>query len=269
MIKRIYLEITNKCNLNCSFCTNSKGDSFIDLKTIENYLIQIKEICDYIYLHVLGEPLLHPNINEILDLLDKYNFKLQLVTNGTLLKNNIHILSHKCIRKLAISLHSVNNLSMDNEYFDTIDKIIENTKTNIELRFYQKDQLDNKLNDYLNKLINKYSLTKTSKINSYKLKENVFIQYEDFFIWPNINDPLYEENGTCLGSKTQIAILHNGDVVLCCLDSNGHTKIGNINENKLKDILLSDIYINTINNFNNNKLTFELCKHCHYRKRFL
>ena len=65
-MKRVYLEITNACNLNCSFCTNKKGTNFMSLDDIDNYLNQIKEFGNYIYLHVLGEPLLHPNFNEIL-----------------------------------------------------------------------------------------------------------------------------------------------------------------------------------------------------------
>ena len=64
-IKRVYLEITNACNLDCPFCTNNKGQSFMNIDTIKNYLFQIKQISDYVYLHVLGEPLLHSNLNDI------------------------------------------------------------------------------------------------------------------------------------------------------------------------------------------------------------
>ena len=66
MIKRIYLEITNACNLNCPFCENEKGHYFMPIDIIKDCLKQIKEVCDYVYLHVLGEPLLHPDIEEIL-----------------------------------------------------------------------------------------------------------------------------------------------------------------------------------------------------------
>ena len=71
MIKRIYFEITDACNLNCPFCTNEKGNTFVDLDTCTRVLKQIKEVCDYVYLHVLGEPLLHPDIEKILDYCDK------------------------------------------------------------------------------------------------------------------------------------------------------------------------------------------------------
>ena len=115
MIKRIYLEITNACNLNCPFCENDKGNSFMDIEKIKNILSQIKEVCNYIYLHVLGEPLLHPNIEEILTYCDNLDLNVQLVTNGLLLYKDL--LKHKCLRKLSISLHAVNNLNIDYSYF--------------------------------------------------------------------------------------------------------------------------------------------------------
>ena len=74
----------------------------MNLNDINNYLDQIKEFGNYIYLHVLGEPLLHPNFNEILKLLDDKGFNLQLVTNGILLNKYPDLLTHKSLRKLSI-----------------------------------------------------------------------------------------------------------------------------------------------------------------------
>ena len=36
----------------------------------------------------------------------------------------------------------------------------------------------------------------------------------------------------------------------------------------MEDILNSSKYINTINNFNNNKAYLDICKHCSYKERF-
>lgn len=268
MIKRVYLEITNKCNLKCPFCTNEKGNSFMEIDDINNYLNQIKEFTDYIYLHVLGEPLLHPNFESILNLLDEKNMKLQLVTNGTLLKN-INILKHKCLRKLSISLHSVNNLNINDNYFKTIDSLLNfKTNTNIELRFYDYDSLDIKLKSYLDKLKIRYKLNETPKKNSYKINNNTYIYFSDMFNWPSIDSNINNQYGTCKGAKEQIAILVNSDVTICCLDPKGYNKIGNLKEKTLNEILNSDEYINIIKELNNNKLIKNLCKHCEYRQRF-
>lgn len=267
-MKRVYLEITDSCNLNCPFCSYDKGNNFLSLDKIENYLLQIKKYCNYIYLHIIGEPLLHPNFNEILDILDRYDMYLQLVTNGTLLYRYKDILKHSCLRKLSISLHSINNIDINDDYFDVIDSLISNDDVNIELRFYDFDNLDDKLNRYLNSLIDRYDLKITSKDNSYRIKDNVYIYYSNLFKWPDIDDKFISDEGYCLGGKDMIAINSKGDVCICCLDPKAINKIGNMNENSLDEILESPIYKEHLDNLKKHKLTFELCKKCTYRSRF-
>lgn len=269
MIKRIYLEITNACNLDCPFCHNNKGQSFMSLDTISNYLTQIKEITDYVYLHVLGEPLLHKDIEKVFDITDNLNLNVQLVTNGTLLKEHLQILKHKSLRKLSISIHSTNNIDIDSTYFNTIDSILNtNNDFYLDLRFVQYEKLDTKTKAYFNNLITKYNVEYKPEIKSYKLKNNIYLNILDEFKWPNINDPILGESGKCKGAVDQIAILHDGRVTICCLDSNGYNEIGNLNKEKLIDIINSNKYQSIINNFKNNKLSFELCKKCSYRLRF-
>lgn len=269
MLKRIYLEITNACNLDCPFCSNEKGNNFMSLNEIDNYLKQIKIHCNYIYLHILGEPTLHPYFDEILSLLDQYELKLQLVTNGTLLSRYPNILNHKCLRKLSISLHSVNNINVSRDYFRTINHLIDSiTDTKLELRFYDKENLSNQLNDYLNFLKTTFKFQITAKQNSYELKPNVYVYFENLFRWPNINDPFISNTGTCHGAIDMIAINSNSDVTICCLDPKAYNKIGNLKENTLSNILSSDIYLKYVNDFRNNKITSELCSKCSYRLRF-
>ena len=269
MIKRVYLEITNSCNLDCLFCHNSKGNSFMDLDDIKNYLNQIKEVCNYVYLHVLGEPLLHKDIEKIFEYADSLHINVQLVTNGTLLKNHLDILKHPSLRKLSISIHSINSIDIKDSYFETINKIIENNNNKfIELRFYDPSNLDDKLNKYLTHLLHEYNIQNTSKLSSYKLKDNIYIYYQDIFKWPNIDDEIISYTGKCRGAIDQLAILNDGRVTICCLDSNGYNTIGNLKEKKLIDIINSNDYKEVINNFKNNKLSFDLCKRCSYRLRF-
>ena len=267
-MKRVYLEITNACNLNCPFCTYEKGNSFLSIEEIRDALIQIRDYCSYIYLHILGEPLLHPDFDTIMDLLDEYGFKLQLVTNGTLLHKHPDILDHECLRKLSISLHSINNIEVDDSYFKSIDKLIENNDKIIELRFYDKDSLDEKLNNYLEDLKERYTCRGTSKVNSYRLKDNLYIYFEKMFRWPDINDPVIGMNGTCHGAIDMIAINSNLDVTVCCLDPKALNRIGNLKTAKLKDILESQEYLDYITSFKNHQLRSALCQRCSYRLRF-
>lgn len=268
-MKRVYLEITNACNMDCDFCTYEKGHNYLSLDEIKDYVKQIKPFCNYIYLHVLGEPLLHKDFEDILNVLDDNDMNLQLVTNGTLLYKYPDILQHKCLRKLSISLHSINNVEVSNRYFETINNLIEsNNNKTIELRFYNKNNLDQKLNNYLKYLSDKYGLELTKKDNSYRLKENVYVYFEEYFRWPDINDEVIGYDGTCLGAIDMIAINSNSEVSICCLDPKGYNSIGNLKESPLSEILESKKYKDYINSFKNHKIISELCSKCSYRLRF-
>lgn len=228
-MKRVYLEISDACNLRCPFCTYEKGNSFMSLAQIDDYTSQIKPYCNYIYLHILGEPLLHPDFEKILDILDQKGFQLQLVTNGTLLHRFLTLDEHPCLRKLSISLHSYDHCKEKNHYFETIDALITmDHPFNIELRFYNEESLSEDLKDYKNKLIKQFGIEKTKRSSSYLLKKNVYLYEEDFFRWPDINDPYISDTGTCRGGIDMIAINHEGKVGLCCLDPKAHTMIGDI-----------------------------------------
>ena len=65
--KRVYVEITKRCNLNCSFCVKENSEqkdlSLSDFKMIAD---QLPELTSTVYYHILGEPLLHPELDEML-----------------------------------------------------------------------------------------------------------------------------------------------------------------------------------------------------------
>lgn len=271
MIKRIYLEITNSCNLNCPFCEANKKNDIMCLDDVKRNLDEIKKITNYVYLHILGEPLSHPFFNDILDYCDKLTLNIQLVTNGTLLHKYPDIFKHPSLRKLSISIHSIDNLNIDNSYFKTINRLL-NTSRNenqyLELRFYDLPNLKAKAKKYYDYLKENYALSNTTKIGSYKINDNSYLYIQDLFHWPNINDKYISNHGKCLGAINMLGILCNGDVVMCCLDPSGHTKIGNIYDNKLIDILNSKEYLNIIDNLKKGILISPLCQRCTYRLRF-
>ena len=268
-MKRVYLEITDECNLNCPFCSYPKGHSFMNYKDIEDHIRQIKEYCRYLYLHILGEPLLHPDLDEILDLLDEEKMSLQLVTNGILLHRYPDLLNHDCLRKLSVSMHSVSHLQISDDYFRTIDHLIENdNKKNIELRFYDKKTLDDRLLVYLKHLEDVYGFEETSKKDSFRLKNHVYVYFSELFEWPQIDAPFVSEQGICHGAIDMIAINVHHDVTLCCMDPKAYNSIGNLKEKDLSEILSSDKYLNYLKEFRQHRFSSDLCKRCSYRTRF-
>lgn len=264
MYKKIYIEITNNCNLACDFCIKNKRIkkymSFDEFKTILN---KIKKYTNYIYLHILGEPLLHPEINKFIDYASK-NFNVNITTNGYLINN---IINNDNIRQINISLQSYNELygiSLEdymNNIFKTVD--ILKDKTYISYRFWVKNKYSKNILDMINKKYNTNLKIDNIKNNS-TIKKNVFISINEEFTWPDLNNNKINENGTCYALKDHIGILVDGTVVPCCLDSKGDIKLGNIFKDDLETIINSSRYQNMLNNFKNNKKCEELCKRCNY-----
>lgn len=272
--KKIYIEITNICNLNCSFCSkDNRIKESISLTNMEELLKKINDYTDYVYLHVKGEPLLHPKLKEILDLCEKYHKKVNITTNATLLKAKEKILSHPAIRQINLSVHSENQeKNYLEEIFEVTDKLKEK---NIVYRFWtmNDNNLNKKSTELVEKIINHYKLSpeiveKIKTDNNIKINSNTYVNKANQFVWPNINNDYYNDKGYCYALKDQLAILVDGTVVPCCLDSDGIINLGNIYSNTLEDIINSSRYQKMRSGFCNRKVTEELCKHCSYKERF-
>lgn len=261
MYKKVYLEITNNCNLDCSFCIkNNRDKKFITIEEYKKVLEKLKNYTKYLYFHVSGEPLLHPYINDLINLA-KNKFNINITTNGYLIKR---IKDNHNIRQINISLHSFSNkynISLEN-YMSNIFEVIDNLKedTYFSLRFWVNNEYNTKIIEMIN---NKYH-TNLKLETGFKIANNVFVSVNKEFIWPDLENDYYSEEGTCYALRDHIGILVNGDVIPCCLDANGIIKLGNIYLENLKDIINSDRYKNMINGFKNNKKCEELCKKCNF-----
>ena len=146
--KKIYLEITNACNLSCSFCIkNQRHIKYLTINEFNSILDKLEPYTDYLYFHVLGEPLMHPNINNFIELAS-HRFNVQITTNGYLIDK---ITNQDNIRQLNISLHSFDpkyKISLEeymNNIFNVIENLLENN-TYISLRLWVN-------NDYQAKMV--------------------------------------------------------------------------------------------------------------------
>ena len=256
--KKIYLEITNSCNLDCSFCIKNKREKmFMSMNNFKLILNSIKDYTDYIYLHVLGEPLLHLQFNEMVDYASK-NFKINVTTNGYLINN----IKTNNIRQLNISLHDFSpkyNINL-NTYLDNIfNKIDSLNNTYISLRLWVKNEYNNDIIKYIN---NRYSVNVVGE--SFKINDHIFINNFHEFIWPDLNNDYFNEIGTCYALTDHIGILVDGTIIPCCLDSRGDIALGNIFIDDLYDIINKEKVVNMINGFKQKKKIENLCKHCNF-----
>ena len=272
--KKIYIEITNNCNLNCSFCSEVlKPRRNITIEEFEKVLDKIKGYTEYIYLHVKGEPLIHKDIINFINKAEEYNLKANLTTNGTLFDKYAKELG-KCsnLNKINFSLHSENN--KDNyleDIFNNVKYLSKDTTVIYRLWTLKNNCLDDNSQKIVDTIKDYYNLSpeivdKIKNENNVKISSTIYVDKDNEFSWPSINN--HKSCGYCYALNTHIAILVDGTVVPCCLDSNGVINLGNIYKDSLEDIINSDRYQNLLKSFRDRKPCEELCKSCTFKEKF-
>lgn len=258
----------------------------MSLASFEEVLSKIDGHGSYIYLHLKGEPLLHPDLDGVLTACDQHGVKVTITTNGTLLQDRRDILvKHSCIRQISISLQSYEG-ELGNDawahYFEgvlgVVNQLRVETQIITELRLWNyEDEASIEIDGHNNLVISLieerlaldhpiYGQLKKGK--GIKIADRVYLSQSYEFQWPDINLPIINDLGTCYGLRQQIGILVNGDVVPCCLDSEGDMVLGNIFETEFETIISSKRASEMVQGFENREIVEALCQRCGYRKRF-
>jgi len=88
----IYL--THQCNLNCDFCAQRVWDSDyeITMEQVERFCTLCNDVPAPFIRISGGEPLAHPNIEDIIDMLVHMRSRVGMFTNGTLLHHHESII---------------------------------------------------------------------------------------------------------------------------------------------------------------------------------
>ncbi len=235
---------------------------------------KIRPYTDYIYLHVLGEPLLHPQLDKILALAEAANLNVNITTNGALINHKKEILLSRSVRQINISLHDAEeNIALQNLdfYFDTIFNFALKAadKTYVNFRLWNSGEA--KSIDFNNiciiKIATKFNISEND-LKTYdsktgiKLGNRIFLQHAPRFDWPDGETSRNKWTKNCYALRDHIAILCDGTVVPCCLDADGNMNLGNIFTEDLREIILSERALKIKNGFQNNKITQEFCKSC-------
>ena len=272
---KVYVEISNICNLSCSFCPGTtRKPRRMSTEEFKTVLDKTKPYTDYIYFHLLGEPLCHPDLAEFLKISDEMGFKVIITTNGTLLnKNEDVLLSSKSHYKTVISLHSFeandNKISFEKYLEDCFSyaKTAENKKI-VVLRLWNNGGKDSLNDEILAKLESYFPKPWAEERNGTRIGEKIYIQYGDKFDWPTLESDNIDEKVFCYGLRDQIGVLVDGTVVPCCLDNNGTISLGNIFEKDLEEIINSEKAQSIYNGFSSRNACEELCKRCSFVRKF-
>lgn len=273
--RKIYLEISNICNLKCSFCPGTKRiPSIMDEHQFASLMPKLRPWSDYLYFHLMGEPLLHPKLEAFLKIAGDYGFRVILTTNGTLLSSRKDVLLHAPgLHKVNISLHSFEandgNRSFDAYIDDCIQyaKGAEGKKLTV-FRLWNQGGLDRQNQFILDHLKKAFPADWKAEPRGTRIGDRVYLEYGDKFDWPDWNAPENGERIFCYGLRDQIGVLSDGTVVPCCLDHDGCIPLGNLFETDLADILESKTAQDIYSGFSAGVAAHPYCRHCGYAKRF-
>ncbi len=273
--QKIYLEISNVCNLRCAFCPGTRREK--RLMTQEEFaalMPRLRPYSDFLYFHLMGEPLCHPMLEPFLELAGQAGFRVILTTNGTLLKRQQEILLRSpALHKVNISLHA-----------------FEANDCQVPFREYLRDCLEFG-QAAQGKIITVYRLWNSGGAGALNaqieqalrgafpqqwregrkgtiLGDRVFLEHGDKFDWPDLTAPEGTGRVFCYGLRDQIGILCDGTVVPCCLDHEGDLALGNVFRQELEEILDSPRARAIYEGFAHREAAEELCRKCGYARRF-
>lgn len=278
MLKRAYIEITNSCNLACSFCPGTRRAQ--RSMSVDEFRLLARRLAGhvtYLYLHVMGEPLLHPQLEAILATAGELGFRVCITTNGTLLGSRGGVLlAEPCLHKVSISLHSMegNGVAQLRRYLEQCWAFAGQAARGgaiCALRLWNiggQDRRNGEILDFLAQQLGRSPLAcPQSRPGSWRLGERLYLEQAERFDWPDLTAP-QRDTRFCLGLREQIAVLADGTVVPCCLDHEGDIPLGDLFRQELADILASPRAAALYDGFSRAQPSEELCRRCGYATRF-
>lgn len=272
---KIYIEISNVCNLSCAFCPGTKRrPQIMGEAEFSALLPKLRPWTDYLYFHLMGEPLCHPHLETYLRLAGEEGFKVIITTNGTLLSKMQNVLlSAPALHKVNVSLHAfeANDLQMPfKDYLDgclNFGKAAEGKKL-ISYRLWNgggQDALNQQILDTMKQYFPEEWVQERKGI---RIGQRVYLEYGDKFDWPDLNAADGGEKVFCYGLRDQLGVLCDGTVVPCCLDHEGDLALGNLLTDSMEDILDSPRAKAIFDGFSAGVAAEELCRKCGYARRF-
>lgn len=259
--KKLFVEITSACNRTCSFCPpTARLPAFLSVDQFRIIAAQAATLTQHLYLHVKGEPLLHPKLGDFLGVAHEVGLRVHLVTNGTLIDQvSSRILGHPALHQVNFSLHSFEDTqALVDDYLHPIVAFTRQASalggTIVTLRFWRRP--DPRIQTFFEREF------------PVALPPNTFYHYEQEFEWPSLDGPVRGLSGFCLGLRDQAAVLVDGTIVPCCLDGEGAVALGNVFTDGLTASLDSPRARALYQGFTEQTCVEPLCQRCGFRERF-
>ena len=258
----------------------------MDLNTFDRLNFELKDITNELAYHIVGDPLVLTNLSEYLNISKKHNLKVNITTTANnISQKHYEALLNPTIKQINFSLNSYNANSHKKSFDEYIEPILEFVKFAqeskheyfINFRIWNLDEQESakefnlkvfdRLNNFFSSNLNIDEIYQ-NKPKNIRVARKIFINFDEYFVWPNLKNEVVSQKGFCYGLNSHFGILSNGTVVPCCLDLDANINLGNIQKSTIKEILQGQRAKEMINGFKNNILKEELCQKCEYRTRF-
>ena len=280
MLKKAYLEITNLCNLSCVFCPGTRRPTgFLTPEDFSLLAGRLRPHTEYLYLHLMGEPLAHPQLEEILRRAGALGFRVMITTNGTLLEERGRLLlASPAVERVSVSLHSFEGNEGDGlaDYLDRCLRFACSASAGgkrCALRLWNLDGAGTRGANRQNGAI--LSTLKGAFPGPWKegrrgttLAPGVFLEWGEVFDWPDLSAPEGDGPTFCYGLRDQVGVLWDGTVVPCCLDHEGDIPLGNLYRQTLAEILESPRARAIYDGFSRGRASEPLCRRCGFARWF-
>ena len=251
---RFWIESTDMCNLKCIMCLNksvpAEKKGFMDLELYKKIIDEVSGYAQDICLSHRGEPLMHPDIFEMIEYAKKKGLYIRLHTNATLLTEGN-------TRELLESGLDLISFSFDGYDKETYEKIrvnanFDETLNNIANLLKLKREMNKKSPYTILEVIEFPEYTqemKQAKRKKFQMKLNS-MHLDEFIIkklhnWAGDYSLETEKKKSknylpCTFPWYASVILWDGTVVPCPQDFFGNYQIGNVSANMLSELWNND-----------------------------
>lgn len=279
-LRKAYLEITNVCNLRCEFCPGTRREpGFLTPEEFQTLAGRLRPHTEYLYLHLMGEPLLHPQLEDILVRAEGLGFKVMITTNGTLLDRRGELLcTSEAVEKVSISLHSFEGNEREGleNYLESCIGFAQracDAGKKCALRLWNLDGADTRgarrrNGEILAALEAAFPGSWREGRRGTTLIPGIYLEWGEKFNWPDLSAAEGDGHCFCYGLRDQVGVLWDGTVVPCCLDHEGDVPLGNLYNQPLEEILNSPRAQAIYNGFSQRNAREALCRRCGFSRRF-
>ena len=272
--RKVYLEITNVCNLRCAFCPGTtRPPHTLTEAEFAILLDRVAPWAEYLYYHLMGEPTAHPLLPRFMEMAAERGMKSMITTNGTLLPRKGESILAAHPHKVNVSLHAFEANPPGMSFEEYIEGCLAfaaraaDAGTIAVLRLWNLEgraegALHEKNEMILETLRRAFPGEWVATRSGYRMRSRVFLEWGEKFDWPDPAGRILSDVGFCYGLRDQIGVLCDGTVVPCCLDHNGDIPLGNLFDATLEEILSSPRARAIYDGFTSHRCAEELCRRC-------